>query len=212
MIHLYRLLSAIDNLLANTLEVSIQKKLGDKTFQKIADRLKEHYGITVLEAIRDFQKMDATLREFFGAGADQIEKDFLTDFVSLDNSKSEQGWISIQDPKLSTLILESFGNPDKKDILDSSLLQPNVILDILNSCSIPKSSGYRMIKELLNSGLLAENGFVVTRDGKKISKYTSLFKRVRIDIQGENIKVQVQLKPGFLKESYLLKVAQGRWI
>jgi hypothetical protein len=155
--------------------------------------------------------MDATLREFFGAGADEIEKDFLNDFVSLDSSKSEQGWITIQDPKITRLILESFGDPDKKIILDSSMTQANVILDILNSCKIPKSSGYRMVKELLNAGLLAEKGFTTTRDGKKISKYTSLFKRIRIDIQGEEISVQVQLNAGFLRESYLLKVAQGRW-
>ncbi|MGI0023320.1 MAG: transcriptional regulator, partial [Nitrososphaeraceae archaeon] len=76
-------MSALDNLLANSLEELILKKLGGKTYQQIKKRLEEHYGISVLEAIRDFQKMDATLREFFGAGADEIEKDFLNDFVSL---------------------------------------------------------------------------------------------------------------------------------
>lgn len=204
-------MSALDNLLANSLEELILKKLGAKTHQQIKKRLEERYGISVLEAIRDFQKMDATLREFFGAGADEIERDFLNDFVSLDDTKSQQGWITIQDSNLAKLILESFGNPDKKIILDSSFTQPNVILDILNACKIPKSSGYRVIKELLNSGLLAEKGFATTRDGKKISKYTSLFKRVRMDIQGEKISVQVQLNAGFLRESNLLKVAQGRW-
>jgi len=108
--------------------------------------------------------------------------------------------------------LESFGNPDKKIILDSSLTQPNVILDILNSGNIPKSSGYRVIKELLRDGLLAEKGYATTRDGKKISKYTSLFKRVRLDIHGDEISAQVQINAGFLQESYLLKVAQGSWV
>jgi len=205
-------MSALDYLLAGSLEELIQKKLGVKTFQKVEKRLKEHYGISVLEAIRDFQKMDATLREFFGAGADEIEKDFLEHFVSLDKLKKDQGWITIREPKIAKLILESFGNPDKKIILDSSLTQPNVILDILNSGNIPKSSGYRVIKELLNDGLLAEKGYSTTRDGKKISKYTSLFKRVRLDIHGDEISAQVQINAGFLQESYLLKVAQGSWV
>ena len=205
-------MSALDHLLASSLEEQIQKRLGIKTYQKIEKRLKEHYGISVLEAIRDFQKMDATLREFFGAGADEIEKDFLKKFVSLDKSKKDQGWITLREPKITKLILESFGNPDKKIILDSSLTQPNVILDILNNCNIPKSSGYRVVKELLDDGLLAEKGFTTTSDGKKISTYTSLFKRVRIDIQGDEIVVEVQINAGFLSESYLLKVAQGKWV
>jgi len=204
-------MSALDKLLASSLETMIQKKLGTKTYQKVEKRLQERYGITVLEAIRDFQKLDATLREYFGTGADEIEKDFLNDFISLDDPKIDHGWITIKDQNLSKLILESFGDPDKKVILDSSLTQPNVILDILNSCNIPKSSGYRVVKDLLNAGLLAEKGYATTRDGKKINKYTSLFKRIQIDIHGEQISVQVQPNAGFIRESYLLKVAQGRW-
>src|SRR3970282_349587 len=161
-------MSALDYLLAGSLEELIQKKLGVKTYQKVEKRLNEHYGISVLEAIRALEKL-----------------------------KKDQGWITIREPKIAKLILESFGNPDKKIILDSSLTQPNVILDILNSGNIPKSSGYRVIKELLRDGLLAEKGYATTRDGKKISKYTSLFKRVRLDIHGDEISAQVQINAGF---------------
>jgi len=70
-------MSALDYLLAGSLEELIQKKLGVTTYQKIEKRLKEHYGISVLEAIRDFQKMDATLREFFGAEQMKLKKTFL---------------------------------------------------------------------------------------------------------------------------------------
>ena len=95
-------------------------KLGKKTFERIEKRLNERYGISVVEAIRDFQKMDATLREFFGAGADEIEKDFLSNFLSVDNTMREKSWIKIENQNLANLILESFGNPHKKMILDSA--------------------------------------------------------------------------------------------
>ena len=205
-------MSALDNLLASSLSTMVQQKLGKTTYQKIEKRLKERYGITVVEAIRDFQKMDSTLREFFGPGADDMEKDFLNNFVSMDSSKKEKSWIIIEDQKLAKLILESFGNTDKKLILDSSLVEPNVILDILNNCQIPKSSGYRLVKELMQSGLLTEKGYSVTRDGKKVSKYTSLFKNVKIDIQDQNLTVKVQPNADFLKESYLMQIVQANKI
>jgi DNA-binding IclR family transcriptional regulator len=36
---------------------------------------------------------------------------------------------------------------------------------------IPKSSGYRLINQLVEDGLLTEEGNAETSDGKKVSKY-----------------------------------------
>ena len=199
-------MSALDNLLAESLSAMIMQKLGKKTFQKIEKRLHERYGITVAESIRDFQKMDSTLREFFGPGADEMERDFLNNFISVDKSKREKPWIVIEDQKLARLILESFGDPNKKIILDASLRQPNVIMDILDICRIPKSSGYKVVSELINDGLLTEKGFSITKDGKKVNKYVTLFENVKIELQGEKIIIQVQINEDFLKQSYLVKI------
>ena len=199
-------MSALDNLLAESLSAMIMQKLGKKTFQKIEKRLHERYGITAAESIRDFQKMDATLREFFGPGADEMEKDFLNNFISVDNSKREKPWIVIEDQKLTRLILESFGDPSKKAILDASLRQPNVIMDILDICRIPKSSGYKVVSELIDAGLLTEKGFSTTNDGKKVNRYVALFENVKIELQGEKVIIQVQINEDFLKQSYLVKI------
>ncbi len=206
-------MSALDSLLAESLSSMIVQKLGKKTVTQIEKRLKERYGITVIDAVRDFQKLDATLREFFGPGADEMEKDFLNDFVTLDkSSKRTKSWIVIEDQKLAKLILESFGDPDKKLILDSSLLQPNVILDILNQCNMPKSTGYRVVRDLIKQGLMTEKGFSTTTDGKKVSKYTALFENIKIDIQGPDRKVvvKVQINEDFLQQSYVMKIVQGQ--
>ena len=199
-------MGALENLLAESLSTMIKQKLGKKTFQKIEKRVQERYGITMAESIRDFQKIDATLREFFGPGADDIEKDFLNNFISVDKTKKEKAWIVIEDQSLAKLVLESFGDPEKKRILDASLKQQNVILDILDMCNIPKSSGYKVVNELIGDGLLTERGFAFTKDGKKVSKYTTLFENVKIEIKGEKVIAKVQLNEEFLKESYLLKI------
>jgi len=205
-------MSALDSLLAESLSSMIVQKLGKKTASQIEKRLKDRYGITMIDAVRDFQKLDATLREFFGPGADEMEKDFLNDFVTFDKSKRNKSWIVIEDQKLAKLILESFGDPDKKLILDSSLLQPNVILDILNQCNMPKSTGYRVVRDLIKQGLMTEKGFSTTSDGKKVNKYTSLFENIKIDIQGPDRKVvvNVQINEDFLQQSYVMKIVQGQ--
>ena len=186
----------------------IEEKLGKVAVQKIQKRIKERYNIEFIDAIRDFQKMDATLREFFGPGADEMEKDFLVDFISLDKNKKESSWIVIENQKLASFILESFGDLDKKKILEASLNQPNVILGILENCNMPKSTGYRVIKELIDEGLLTEKGFSTTRDGKKVNKYTSIFENIKIDIQGpeQKVIVKVQINEKFIQESFLIRL------
>ena len=200
-------MNALDNLLSKSLATMIEAKLGKKTVQKIQKRLKERYDMEFIDAIRDFQKMDATLREFFGPGADEIETDFLVDFISLDDTK-EDSWVVIENQKLASFILESFGNPEKKQILEESFRQPNMIMNILENCKIPKSSGYRVIKELIDEGFLTEKGFSTTRDGKKVNKYTSIFKNIKIDIQGpeQKVIVKVQVNEKFIQESFLIKL------
>ncbi|MGI0082821.1 MAG: transcriptional regulator [Nitrosopumilaceae archaeon] len=197
-------MNALDKLLAEALASVIKVKLGAKTYQKVEDRLRERYGLTVVEAIKDFHTLDATLREFFGAGADNLERDFLDHLVSLDTKKG-QPWVTIENPDLARLILESYGNREKKMILDAALKKPNVILEILEDCKIPKSSGYRIINELVEDGLLAEEGYT-TAEGRKVSLYTALFKNANIDIQNGNLVVKVMLKENILHESYLVKI------
>jgi len=201
-------MNALDNLLANSLSTMIEEKLGKTVVQKIEKRIKDRYGVEFIGAVRDFQIMDATLREFFGPGADEMEKDFLVDFISLDKNKKDHSWIIIENQKLANFILESFGDPDKKKILEASLKQPNVILEILESCNMPKSSGYKVIKELINEGLLTEKGFSTTNDGKKVNKYTSVFENIKIDIQGpeQKVIVKIQINEQFIRESFLIKL------
>lgn len=204
-------LNALDKLFAQTVTSLIKKNLGEKAYLTIEKRLEERWKITIMDAVQDFTKFDAILREIFGAGADAVEYDILNNIFSLQSSKKGASLISIENPDLARSVLETYGNHEKRIILNSAFKKPGPILDILDSCDIPKSTGYRVIGEMLDDGFLTESGFATTSDGKRVSKYTSLFSEVRIDIKLDQLIVEVVLKDEVVNESNLVKVLQGRF-
>ena len=127
--------NGIDNLLVPSLRKTIEENLGKKTLNKIEERLVEGHGMDLVQAIKDFYKFDSVLREFFGAGADGLETKFLQKIVELEKAKnSKTEWITIQDQDPAKIFLESFGDPDKKVILNAVLDKPLIVADILKNC------------------------------------------------------------------------------
>jgi hypothetical protein len=201
--------NGLDNLLVPSLRKSIEENLGKETLNKIEDRLMERHGLGLVQAIKNFNKFDSVLREFFGAGADGLEQKFLQKIVEIESSKqSSSNWISMKDPELSKVFLESFADQDKKAILGSVMDDPLIIAKILENCNIPQTSGYRKINFLINNGLLVSNGFELAQDGKKVKKYETIFDNVKVDIVKNDVAVKVQLKKSLLAESSILQTVQ----
>ena len=201
--------NGLDNLLVPSLRKSIEENLGKDTLNKIEQRLMERHGLGLVQAIKNFNKFDSVLREFFGAGADGLEQKFLQSIVSIENIKqTESNWIQIKDPELSKIFLESFADQDKKAILGAVMDDALIIAKILESCKIPQTSGYRKINFLINSGLLVANGFELAHDGKKVKKYETIFDNIQVDIIKNEISVKVQLKKTLLSESSILQTVQ----
>ena len=201
--------NGLDILLIPSLRKSIEENLGKDTLNKIEQRLMERHGLGLVQAIKNFNKFDSVLREFFGAGADGLEQKFLHQIVTVEKAKqTDSNWIQMKDPALSKLFLESFADPDKKAILGSVMDGPLIIAKILNSCGIPQTSGYRKINFLINNGLLISNGFELATDGKKVKKYETIFENVKVDIIKNNVEVKVQLKNTLLAESSILQTVQ----
>ena len=202
--------NGLDNLLVPSLRKTIEENLGKKTLDKIEQRLVERHGMNLVQAIKDFYKFDSVLREFFGAGADGLETKFLRKIVELEKVKdTKTEWITIQDQDLSKIFLESFGDPDKKAILNSVLDKPHIVADILKICKIPQTSGYRKINSLIKNGLLIPNGRTVTNDGKKVTKYETLFKNINIEIEKNSVKVTVQTKQHAVENSSILQIIKA---
>jgi len=55
----------------------IRVNLGEKTLQKIEDRLLVRYNISLNQSLFEFEKLDHVLREFFGEGAEGLEEKIL---------------------------------------------------------------------------------------------------------------------------------------
>jgi hypothetical protein len=201
--------NGLDNLLVPSLRKSIEENLGKKTLNKIEERLMERYGLSFVQAIKNFNIFDSVLREFFGAGADAMEHKFLQKIVNVEKSKqSDSNWIHMKDPELSRVFLESFADQDKKAILGSVMDDSLIIAKILETCKIPQTSGYRKINFLIDTGLLVINGFELAHDGKKVKKYETIFDNVKVDIVKNKIDVKVQLKKSLLNESSILQTVQ----
>lgn len=196
-------MTGLDRLLAKSLDSMIRNNLGDKIVKKIEDRLFEKYGISLTQSIEQFQKLDLVLRELFGAGADGLEQQFVKNLYETKTTDGEN-WVLIDDQILTKIVLDSFGDDDKKKILSTVNDQSLIISQILDACNIPQTSGYRKINSLIDDGLLVPSGSVITTDGKRVSRYRSIFDNIRIDIIKNKVTVRIHLiNDDYLKSSVL---------
>jgi hypothetical protein len=208
-----QVVSPLDRLLSQALLSIIKEKLGSKTCEKIESRLQQRHGLSLAESMKQFHTVDATLREFFGDGADALEADFLERIISFakpQGSIVDSGndrWIKVEHSSLIEIILSSYGDNEKRKILDAVIGQPSTVSKILDACMIPKSSGYRIINEMLDNGLLFEENVSKTSDGKRVSNYSALFQRVKIDIESKsNANLQVLVKESSILSSHILRI------
>ena len=198
-------MSGLDHLLAKSLESTLRDNLGKKTVKKVEDRLFTKHGISLTQAMEQFHKIDAVLREFFGAGADGLEGKFLQNICKVKQKSKEKNWFTITDSKIIQAILESYGDDDKACILNCVSSEPKITADILKHCKIPQTSGCRKINSLIDNGLLVTEGYIVASDGRKVNKYRTVFDNVRINIESK-ITVDVQLNRPNYNESSVLQV------
>ncbi len=200
-------MSGLDTLIAKSLESTIRDNLGEQTYEKLGRRLFERHGIGFTQAVEDFRKLDSVLREFFGSGAEGIEKQILQKIIILEETKrQEKKWITIGDQGLTRLILESLGDEDKKNIINSVIDEPRIISDVLEMAKIPQTSGYRKVNTLIENGMLIPEGFSMTHDGKKVTKYKSVFENISIEIEKNKVIVRVQPSHESIEKSHIIQI------
>ena len=185
-------MAEIDQLFATSLKKIIQDNLGETTFHSIQHRLFEKYCISITQSIKEFEKLDSVLTEFFGAGAKGLEKKFLDRICSIKSKKDKvEKRFTISDNVISQLILKAFSDDEMSKILNASIGEPWTISEILEKLGIPKTSGYRKINSLIGWGLLIKAGQDFTANRRTVDKYKSLFDNVNIDFNNK-VTVNVQ--------------------
>ena len=111
----------------------------------------------------------------------------------LDSAKpAEKQWIALEDSALIEIILKSVGDEDKKRILNTVIDESHTISEILDISMIPRTSGYRKINALISDGMLIPQGYDVTHDGKRVTKYKTIFDNISILIEKNKVVVKIQ--------------------
>lgn len=202
-------MNEIDRFFANSIESIIVENLGHSSLSKIKSRLSEKFGIGVYESLSQFSKFDIVLREFFGKGADSIERKCFESILLLDSKsmKNNDMYITIKNTDLSMLFLETFGDEMKKNMINCVTDKSMTIYEILRKCDIPQTSGYRKIKQLIENNFLTIQGYGTSSDGKKIPKYTSVFENIKIDIEKNKVLVSVKIRKDF-HDSDMIEIMQ----
>jgi predicted transcriptional regulator len=199
-----------DQLLSASLEKIIRSNLGDATVLKIQDRLFEKFGISMTQSMEEFDKLDFVLREFFGAGAEGLERRFLDSVCSIKSNKDQiQKRFTIKDESISKSILDSYTDAETLKILNASIGEPWTISEMLEKLNISKTSGYRKISILIEQGLLIKSDYEFTPNTRKIDKYKSLFDNVKIDITNNKVTINVQFTQDIFAHSSILKTIYG---
>ena len=200
----------VDSLIARSLHSVIQVNLSAQTIKKLDNRLVEKYGITLSQAVEDFQKLDDVLREFFGEGAVGIERKIFESICTVSKVKNkDEEWMTIRDSSIAKTVLEAFGDEDKKKIMSVLMNEPHIVSEVLSMCNLPQTSGYRKINSMISDGLLTVEGYITTSDGKKVNKYISIFENIKIDIVKNNVTVKVKLKNDSVKNSLLIPLIRN---
>lgn len=140
---------------------------------------------------------------------EQIMKYFLKNTINHKSETQDSDWITLQEPSIIKLILETFADEDKKMILDSVLYESKNILEILEITKVPKTSGYRKINSLIDDGMLIVQDSHNVRDMKNGKKYKSIFENVIINIYKNNVIIKILITNDALEKFTTIKVAQS---
>jgi hypothetical protein len=127
-----------------------------------------------------------------------MDLQFLRNQIVKEYRKSEEfvnrEWVIIEKQSLVKLILETFADNDKREIMYSTLYNPKTITEIIAICKIPKTSAYRIINSMIENYLLVPNSS--SKNGNRtLKKYASTIENVQI----ETVKNKVIVKVKFVK-------------
>ena len=194
-------MNSLDRVVAKGFRDVLEQDLGTTVYKKIEKDISDTHGITVLEAIADFAKLDLVLRRFFGKHTTNIESKIFKKILTVEDDTKNESTITIKDPSIAKEIFESYGDPAKKVILDL-LNKPKSIPEAIAKSKLPKASAYNRIKEMIQDGLLTPAGYAKASDGRKVSEYVTTFNKAVFEIQNKDMIVNVNVQNKLLKDSF----------
>ena len=124
-----------------------------------------------------------------------IDLQFLRNLIVKEYKKSsglvDNEWVTLEKENLAKLILEVFTDDEMRNILYTTLYNPKTITEILDICKIPKTSGYRKIKSMINNHILVTSGTAMKRN-RRLKKYASTIEDAQIETEKDRIIVRIK--------------------
>jgi len=200
--------NSLDRIVAKGVRTVLEEDLGKSTYKKIEKEVFDVYGISILDAVSDFSKLDLVLRKFFGKHTTNIESKIFKKILSVKNNTKIESTITIKDSGVAKMVFEAYGDPAKKVILDLLLHESKSIPEAIAKSKLPKASTYNRIKELIGDGLLTMVGFTNASDGRKVNEYSTTFNKTIFEIEDEHISINANVQNKFLKDSFVFSSIQ----
>ena len=107
-------MNSFDRIVAKGVRSVLEEDLGKSTYKKIEKEVFDVHGISILDAVSDFSKLDLVLRKFFGKHTTNIESKIFKKILSINNETKTESVIKIKDYDVAKTIFEAYGDPAKK--------------------------------------------------------------------------------------------------
>lgn len=198
-------MSGIDELISKSFSEIIKKNLDPDKGKKVKFRLFKKYGLSIHQSIKDFSKLDEVLREVLDSKASNFEQRCLLEVITLKNLK-EISIVTIKEKNLINSIMEILGDDEYRKIIESTLIKPLLISEIIELCGLPKTSGYRKINYLIRNGFLIEVGKEFTLKRRSIEKFSTIFQKIILEINQKQSFVKLAIPTKIVKNSSFVQI------
>ena len=102
-------------------------------------------------------------------------------------------WVMIINSEtLKQSILSSLADKEMRTILDSIMIHPKSIRDIIKETGIPHTTAYRKIKSMLSDRVIVVERIEITPDGKKYSMLRSALRSITVKYDIGQIFVEAE--------------------
>lgn len=211
----------MDSLLAQIVKKSLEVELGQQVIKKIESRLSEKFGSDLYDAVLNFQKIDLILREFYGKGADGLEKKILKNLFEVHvpkqnkKDKNHSPMVILKDQSTSEMILNVIGDYDVRKILnilsknkEKQNIDSMTKQEIIEATDMSQTAGYAKIDSMIKCGLLEIKEYGESKiDKRRVARYQTSFKSLNINVTTSgNVNVDLHVDDETIKKSTILSV------
>jgi len=176
----------------------VKKEIGQSGVLLIQNRLLEKYGTTIRQSAKKWEQIDDILKENFGEGSIKINSKLLQEIARLSLKPDRKS-----NSELKTNQIKLIGDPEISAMLNQVLKNSKIIKEIIRDSKVPQTTAYRKIDKMKEAGLLVDSGYIISPvTKKKITKYTSPFESLSVELKNGKSLIKYGPKKNLKKSNY----------